>query len=63
MKKIILIIVFFCGKFTYSQNLENINKFKFIYSIGGSSWGRNGIYSRSEIFELTKIDNGDFKIS
>lgn len=30
---------------------------------GGSSWGENGIYSRSEIFELTKTENGDFKIS
>lgn len=30
---------------------------------GGSSWGKNGIYSRSEIFELTKTENGDFKFS
>lgn len=30
---------------------------------GGSSWGKNGIYSRSEIFELIKTENGDFKVS
>ena len=63
MKKIILIILFFFVKFTYSQNFENINKFRFVYSVGGSSWGKNGIYSRSEIFELTKTEIGDFKIS
>jgi hypothetical protein len=63
MKKIILIILFFFLQFTYSQNFENVNKFRFIYSIGGSSWGKNGIYSRSEIFELTKTEIGDFKIS
>jgi hypothetical protein len=63
MKKIILIVLFFFVQFTYSQNFENVNKFRFIYSIGGSSWGKNGIYSRSEIFELTKTEVGDFKIS
>ncbi len=62
MKKIILFILFFCAQFIFSQNFENINKIKFAYSIGGSSWGRNGIYSRSEIFELTKNKKGDFEI-
>lgn len=47
----------------FSQNSENITKIKLVYSNGGHSWGQNGIYSRSEIFELTKIENGDFKIS
>lgn len=53
----------FCGQFTFSQNFESVDKIKFIYSIGGSSWGKNGVYSKSEIIELTKIENGDFKIS
>ena len=63
MRKILLLFILFCGNFIFSQNFENINKIKFSYSVGGSSWGRNGIYSRSEIFELTKTENGDFKIS
>ena len=63
MKKIILIVFIFSVKFTYSQNFENVNKIRFIYSVGGSSWGKNGIYSKNEIFELTKNENGDFKVS
>ena len=63
MRKILLLFILFCGNFIFSQNFENLNKIKFSYSVGGSSWGRNGIYSRIEIFELTKTENGDFKIS
>lgn len=47
----------------FSQNIESIDKIKFIYSKGGSSWGKNGIYSRIEIIEFKKTENGDFKIS
>ena len=63
MRKILLLFILFCGNFIFSQNFENLNKIKFSYSVGGSSWGRNGIYSRIEIFELIKTENGDFKIS
>lgn len=63
MKKNLLLFLLFYGNFIFSQNFENINKIKFSYSVGGSSWGKNGIYSRIEIFELTKTENGDFKIS
>lgn len=63
MRNILLLFILFCGNFIFSQNFENINKIKFSYSVGGSSLGRNGIYSRSEIIELTKTENGEFKIS
>lgn len=63
MRKILLLFILFCGNFIFSQNFENINKIKFSYTHGGSSWGKNGIYSRSEIFELIKTENGDFKIA
>lgn len=63
MKKILLLFLLFNGYFIFSQNSENIDKIKLAYSIGGSSWGKNGIYSRIEIIELTKTENGDFKIS
>lgn len=62
MKKFLLLYILFYGNYIFSQNFENINKIKFTYSYGGSSWGRNGIYSRSEIFELTKTENGDYEI-
>lgn len=62
MKKILLIFVFFIN-FTYSQNTENIDKIEFLYTFGGSLWGKSGIYSRSEFIELTKSKNGEFKIS
>ena len=60
MRKILLLFILFYGNFIFSQNIENITKIKFSYMFGGSSWGKNGIYSRSEIFELTKTENGDF---
>ncbi|MCO6164478.1 hypothetical protein [Flavobacterium sp. NRK F7] len=63
MRNILLLFILFCGNYIFSQNFENISKIKFSYIHGGSSWGKNGIYSRSEIFELTKTENGDFKIS
>ncbi len=63
MRKIFLFFILFHGSFIFSQTFDSINKIKFSYSFGGSSWGNNGIYSRSEIFELTKTENGDFKIS
>lgn len=63
MRNILLLFILFCGNYIFSQNFENISKIKFSYIYGGSSWGKNGIYSRSEIFELTKTENGDFKIS
>jgi len=62
MKKFLLLF-FFLGNFIYSQNAENIHKIEFNYIYGGSSWGKNGIYSRSEYFEIIKTENGDFKIS
>ena len=63
MTKILLFLLVFNGQFLFSQNSESIDKIKFVYSIGGSSWGKNGIYSRSEIIELIKTEKGDFKIS
>jgi len=63
MTKILLLLLLFNGQFIFSQNSESIDKIKFVYSIGGSSWGKNGIYSRREIIELIKTVNGDFKIS
>ena len=63
MNKIIVLFLLFNGQFVFSQNTENIDKIKLVYSFGGSSWGENGIYSRSEIIELKKTENGDFKIS
>jgi len=63
MTKILLLLLLFNGQFIFSQNSESIDKIKFVYSIGGSSWGKNGIYSRREIIELIKNVNGDFKIS
>ena len=63
MKKFLLLLLFFLGNFIYLQNTENINKIELVYMFGGSSWGKNGIYSRSEFFELTKVENGNFKIS
>lgn len=63
MTKILLFLLLFNGQFIFSQNSESIDKIKFFYSIGGSSWGKNGIYSRREIIELKKTENGDFKIS
>lgn len=62
MKKILFIFLFFIN-FTYSQNTENIDKIEFLYTFGGSLWGKSGIYSRSEFIELTKSKNGEFKIS
>ncbi|MFC7772961.1 hypothetical protein [Flavobacterium sp. GCM10027622] len=61
MNKILFLILIVCGQFSLAQNPEDIDKIKFSYSIGGSSWGNNGIYSRNEIFELAKKENGDFK--
>jgi hypothetical protein len=63
MTKILLLLLLFNGQFIFSQNSESIDKIKFVYSIGSSSWGKNGIYSRKEIIELIKTANGDFKIS
>jgi hypothetical protein len=63
MTKILLLLLLFNGQFIFSQNSESIDKIKFVYSIGGSSWGKNGIYSRREIIELIKTVDGDFKIS
>ncbi len=63
MNKSLIISLVFCGHFLFSQNLENIDRIKFDYSIGGSSWGKNGIYSKSEVIEFTKTKNGDFQIS
>lgn len=63
MKRILLFILLFNGQFIFSQNSESIDKIEFVYSIGGSSWGKNGIYSRSQIIELKKTKKGDFIIS
>ncbi|WP_395063516.1 hypothetical protein [Flavobacterium sp.] len=63
MKKNLILFLLFNVYFIFSQNSENIDKIKLTYSIGGSSWGKNGIYSRIEIIELAKTENGDFKIS
>lgn len=60
---LLLLLLLFNGQFIFSQNSESIDKIKFVYSIGGSSWGKKGIYSRREIIELKKTTNGDFKIS
>jgi len=62
MKKTFIISLILSGHFLFSQNLENIGKIKLDYSIGGSSWGKNGIYSKSEVIELIKTENGDFEI-
>ncbi len=62
MKKTFIISLILSGHFLFSQNLENIEKIKLDYSIGGSSWGKNGIYSKSEVIELIKTENGDFEI-
>jgi preprotein translocase subunit Sss1 len=32
------------------------------YRIGYSSWGKNGIYSKSEVFELIETENENYKI-
>lgn len=56
---IVLSFSFFCS---FCQNLENATKIKFFYSSGGSSWGKNRVFSRSEIFELTK-DNDSFVLN
>ncbi len=61
MNKILYLILIVCGQFSLAQNYEDIDKIKFSYSVGGSSWGNNGIYSRNEIFELIKKENGEFK--
>lgn len=61
MNKILYLILIVCGQFSLAQNPEDIDKIRFSYSIGGSPWGNNGIYSRNEIFELVKKENGDFK--
>jgi hypothetical protein len=63
MKKILLFILLFNGQYIFSQNSKSIDKIEFVYSIGGASWGKNGIYSRREIIELKKTENGDFKSS
>ena len=63
MRNCLLIILLFCGQFILSQSFENIDQIKLYYSIGNSTWGKDGIYSKSEIFELAKMKNGDFKIS
>lgn len=63
MRKLLLFFLLFNGTFILSQNSENIYKIKFGYYFGGSSWGKNGIYSRSEIIEIMKTENGDYKIS
>jgi hypothetical protein len=60
MNKILYLILIICGQLSLAQNSENIDKIKFSYSIGGSSRS-DGIYSRNEIFELVKKENGDFK--
>jgi hypothetical protein len=62
MKKIVFIFLLFIGQFTYSQYIENTDKISFSYVIGGNAWN-NGVYSRKEIIELIKDENGDFKIS
>lgn len=63
MRNFIQIILILLGQIVFSQNVENVNKIHLIYSKGGNSWGKNGVYSRSEVFELTKTEKGDFKIS
>lgn len=63
MKKLLLITLFTISNLIYSQDTENISKIELFYMFGGSSWGKNGIYSRSEFFELTRLENGNFKIS
>src|ERR1035437_999818 len=59
MRKI-LYITLFCIQILHSQNVE---KLEFVYSKGSSSWGQNGIYSTSEVIELSKTETGDYKIS
>lgn len=54
------LILLFTYFFSFSQDLESVEKIKFFYSIGGSSWGKNRVFSKSEIFELTKNENNDF---
>lgn len=63
MKNLLLILLFSFSNLLYSQDTENISKIELFYMFGGSSWGKNGIYSRSEFFELTRLENGNFKIS
>ncbi|WP_348824923.1 hypothetical protein [Flavobacterium aestuarii] len=63
MKNFIQIILILLGQIIFSQNVENISKINLTYSKGSNSWGKNGVYSRVEIFELTKTEKGDFKIS
>jgi hypothetical protein len=53
-------ITFFCVQILHSQNVD---KLKLVYSKGGSSWDKNGIYSTCEVFELFKTKTGDYKFS
>jgi hypothetical protein len=59
MRKFVFLVLLMSSYCTFSQN-SDIEKITFNYSIGGSSWGQNRIFSRSEIFELIKDKNGDF---
>jgi|GEM_PF-1163989 len=60
MKCFSIVVLLFSSFYSFSQNAEKI---KLFYSSGGSSWGNNRIFSKSEIFELTKNENNDFVFS
>jgi hypothetical protein len=60
MNKMRYLILIVFVQLSLAQNFEDIRRIKFSYSIGGSSWEDDVIYSRSEIFELVKKEDGDF---
>jgi hypothetical protein len=62
MKKFLFLFIF-SFQLLHSQNIENVDKFIFSYSIGHSSWDKIGKYSTTEVLELIKTVKGDYKIS
>lgn len=59
----LLFLFIFVFQLSNSQNIENVEKFNFSYSIGHSSWDKIGKYSTTEVLELIKTEKGDYKIS
>lgn len=62
MRKFLFLFIF-SFQLLHSQNIENVDKFIFSYSIGHSSWDKIGKYSTTEVLELIKTVKGDYKIS
>ena len=59
----LLFILFLITSFScFGQNKLSFDKVIFSYSTGHSSWGDTGVYSRGELFEISRVNSESYKI-